>query len=104
MQGFMLLLHKKKSEITDNRMRYRRGVEQLIKTNKDVIEMQASLTELAPILDVKKKESDELAILVENDTVEANKVKDIVEIEEREVNARTMEIQTLQEEAEMDLM
>lgn len=88
MNLFIQLLYKKREELLSSRDRYRRGVDCLKKTNLDVIQMQDELTKLAPILTQKKIEADELSVKVEADTIEANKVKEVAEAEEREVNAQ----------------
>jgi dynein heavy chain len=97
------LLNEKREELTKNRYRYASGVQQLEKTNKDVIVMRENLTQLAPVLEKKKIEAEELAKKVEADSIEANKVKEVAEEEERAVTLQTQEIQKLREEAESDL-
>ncbi|OMJ88621.1 hypothetical protein SteCoe_9401 [Stentor coeruleus] len=100
---YMKILQEKQDEFNSSRNRYKLGVEQLVKTNKEVAEMEKILINLGPVLEKKKKESEELAKIVETDTIEANKVKEIVEEEEKEVNAKAQEIKIIQEDAENDL-
>lgn len=100
---YFKLLEEKQKELSDARLRYRTGVDQLIQTNLDVQEMQKTLVNLAPVLEKNKKESEELGKKLEIDTMQANKVREIVEEEEREVNLKTQEIKVLQEDAEADL-
>ncbi|OMJ95933.1 hypothetical protein SteCoe_485 [Stentor coeruleus] len=100
---YFKILQEKQDELNASKNRYKMGVEQLVKTNKEVYEMQQILIDLAPELEKKKIESEELAKTVEIDSVKANKVKEIVEEEEREVNTKTQEIKILQEDAENDL-
>jgi len=59
--SFFYLLEEKRNEIRLNRTRYIRGVDQLVRTNKEVIEMQENLTKMAPVLEIKKEESEKLA-------------------------------------------
>ena len=72
----------------------------LVKTNEDVGQMQIDLTALKPVLERKKIESEELMIVVEKDSEEANKVKEVVQVEEAEVNAQAQEIAKVQETAQ----
>ncbi|CAG9323486.1 unnamed protein product [Blepharisma stoltei] len=101
--GYFKLLEEKQNELSSARQRYRNGVDQLIKTNIDVQEMQKTLVNLAPVLEQNKTECEELGKKLEIDTVQANKVREIVEDEEKEVNMKTQEIKVLQEDAEADL-
>ena len=100
---YFKILQEKQRELHESSHRYKLGVEQLVKTNKEVDQMRKILIDLAPELERKKKESEELAKTVEIDSVKANKVKEIVEDEEREVNIKAQEIKILQEDAENDL-
>jgi len=102
-QCYFELLREKQDELTFQRNRYRSGVEQLVKTNLEVQDMQQKLTELAPVLEQKKQSAEELQKKVEADSVEANIIKEKVEEEAREVNLKAQEAQTLQEEAEGEL-
>ncbi|CAG9317056.1 unnamed protein product [Blepharisma stoltei] len=99
---FKNLFYSKKEELSLDKSKYLKGLSQLEKTHKDVLEMQETLRELQPVLEAKKKESELLAQKIELDTIEANNVRRVVEDEEREVNQKTQEIQRLQEEAEFD--
>ncbi|OMJ81675.1 hypothetical protein SteCoe_17784 [Stentor coeruleus] len=100
---FYKILKEKQDSLNKAKNRYKMGVEQLVQTKKEVAEMEKVLLNLGPVLEKKKKESEELAKTVEIDTIKANKVKEIVEEEEREVNIKAQEIRILQEDAENDL-
>lgn len=96
------LLDTKYEELSLERSKYLRGLKQLETTHSAVQEMEAALRQLQPVLEAKKKESEILAQKIEQDSIEANVVRRIVEDEEREVNLKTQEIQRLQEEAESE--
>ena len=97
---FFKLLGNKQEEVSFNKKRYSSGVNMLVKTNEDVGQMQIDLTALKPVLERKKIESEELMIVVEKDSEEANKVKEVVQVEEAEVNAQAQEIAKVQETAQ----
>jgi dynein heavy chain len=103
MSLYFKLLEYKSNELMNNRERYRIGVDCLKKTNEDVVDMQAELTKLAPVLENKRQEAEVLSKKVEADSVEANKVKEVAEAEEREVNAQAIEVQKIQKDAQADL-
>ena len=100
---FFKILQEKQDELNSGRMRYKTGVEQLVKTNKEVAEMQKMLITLAPELEQKRTESEELEKTVDIDREKANQAKEKAEEEEREVNTKTNEVKSLQEDAENEL-
>lgn len=97
------LLDEKREQLTFFRDRYRKGVFQLEKTNEEVANMQIELTRMRPLLEKKKELSEQLNAKMAIDAVEANKVKEVVEIEEAEINKQTDEIRVVQAQAKAAL-
>lgn len=97
------LLEEKRTLINSSRSRYMKGVGQLRKTNAEVEKMQQDLIKLQPILEVKKQEAQQLMVKVAADTEEANKVKEVVEMEERKVNEQAIEVDALRVDAQAAL-
>lgn len=103
MSLYFSYLEEKRRELTENRRRYNKGVRMLAQTNLDVADMKEQLTALKPVIEKKKIESEELTKIVEADSAEANKVKEVAEAEERVVSAQAAEISVIQEEAQAAL-
>ena len=59
--------------------KYANGYDCLIKTEEDVGKMEIELTNMKPMLIEKSKEVDAQAAIVEKETVEAEKVREVVD-------------------------
>ena len=102
-QCYFKLLEEKRNQLTFNRNRYMKGVDQLRKTNVEVEKMQADLKVKQPILEVKKAEAQVLMVKVSADTADANKVKEEAEEEERQVKEKKEEVGEVQRDAQASL-
>ena len=102
-ETFLQIFSKKKEELFRKMRRLLRGIEQLQKTHDNVNEMEVKMKEMQPILEAKKQECEELAQKIASDSIEANRVRDIIEAEEQKVSTKTLKVRRLQEEAETDL-
>lgn len=79
---FKNLLKEKREEVMALKNRYEHGYKSLISTEENVSKMQKELEELQPQLIETSKETDAKAIIVEKETTEAEKIKEVVAGEE----------------------
>ena len=101
--SFLSIFSRKKEDMQSKMRKLVKGLDQLQKTQDFVVQMDKKMKEMQPILEQKKIESEELALKIEKDSVEANRVRILIEEEEQTITLKTNEIQKLQEEAEKDL-
>ena len=47
---YFKILEKKSNQLAKNKTKYRRGVDTILKTNEQVIQMQEELTNLKPVI------------------------------------------------------
>jgi dynein heavy chain len=80
-QSFKRLLGEKRGEIFALKEKYSNGYACLIKTEEDVGKMQIELEDMKPKLIEKSAEVDAQAAVVEKETIEAEKVREVVDAE-----------------------
>jgi len=80
-QSFKRLLAMKRKEVQELRDKYANGYDCLIRTEESVGKMEEELIEMKPQLIEKSKEVDAQAEIVEKETVEAEKVREVVDAE-----------------------
>ncbi|VVC42221.1 Dynein heavy chain, coiled coil stalk,P-loop containing nucleoside triphosphate hydrolase,Dynein heavy [Cinara cedri] len=97
-------LHKKKvNEITTSRKRYETGLEKLDFAAGQVSVMQDQLTALKPKLLDTSKETEDLMVKIEQDTVKVEAKKEIVGADEALANEAAAASQAIKDDCESDL-
>eukprot|EP00929_Paragymnodinium_shiwhaense_P104537 TRINITY_DN6904_c0_g1_i1.p1 TRINITY_DN6904_c0_g1~~TRINITY_DN6904_c0_g1_i1.p1 ORF type:complete len:2672 (+),score=812.80 TRINITY_DN6904_c0_g1_i1:23-8017(+) len=81
-QTFKQLLAAKRREVSDLKNKYENGLEKILSTESSVEIMKDELIALQPKLVAKNGEVSEMMIVVEQETVAANKVKEVVAADE----------------------
>ena len=100
---FKTLLKEKRTEVQNQMKRYENGFDCLIKTEDTVTKMQQYLEDLKPQLIQTSKETDEKMKVVEAQTVEADKVREVVAEERSVVQKAVDEARAISDECERDL-
>lgn len=100
---FKDLLDKKRNEILTTKQRYETGLEKLQFAASQVSVMQQELRQLQPQLVQTSKETDELMVKIEKDTVEAEAKKEVVAADEAVANKAAAKSQAIKEDCESDL-
>ena len=100
---FKDLLVWKKTEVLLAKQRYEIGLEKLETTEQSVQVMQKELEALQPELVKTTKEVDEMMVVVERETVDAEKIRVVVVAEEEKVNEKVLAAKTIKEGCDRDL-
>lgn len=100
---FKTLLGKNQSEILTMQQRYTTGLEKLDFAASQVSVMQQELQALQPQLVETSKETEQLMVKIEKDTVEAEAKKEVVAADEAVANAAAAASQAIKDECESDL-
>ncbi|EFJ49499.1 flagellar inner dynein arm heavy chain 11 [Volvox carteri f. nagariensis] len=100
---FKALLRRQQQAVSAQRRRYEVGLEKLAATEEQVLLMRKELEEKQPRLIISGKETEELIALVETQTVEADKVKTMVEAEEAKAKEEARKVGVIKQECEHDL-
>lgn len=100
---FKTLLGKNQNEILTMQQRYTTGLEKLDFAASQVSVMQQELQALQPQLVETSKETEQLMVKIEKDTVEAEAKKEVVAADEAVANAAAAASQAIKDECESDL-
>ena len=100
---FKNLLAVQRHEVFEAKARYDNGLAKLAETAAQVDVMQKELVELQPKLVVASKETDELIVVVNQESVVADEQKAIVSKEEAECNIQATAAKELKDSCEADL-
>ncbi|XP_041348477.1 dynein heavy chain 3, axonemal-like isoform X2 [Gigantopelta aegis] len=100
---FKKLMNRKRLEILTLKDRYTVGLEKLEFSEEQVSIMQEELIELQPKLIETNKETAELITIIEGETIEVEKKKQLVETDEAVANKAAMEAQAIKTECEEKL-
>ena len=100
---FKTLLTKKQNEILQMKKRYTTGLEKLEFAASQVSIMQQELQELQPQLVETSKETEQLMVKIEKDTVEAEAKKEVVAADEAVANKAAAKAKGIKDECESDL-
>ncbi|ESO88893.1 hypothetical protein LOTGIDRAFT_125424 [Lottia gigantea] len=100
---FKNLLNKKRLEILTLKNRYMVGLEKLEFSEQQISVMQSELLDLQPKLIETSKETEELIAIIEEETVEVEAKKKIVEEDEAVANKSAMEAKSIKVECEEKL-
>ena len=97
------VLSQRQGEVMLVKKRYEVGLEKLIFTEGSVQNMQEELKALQPQLVQSTKETEEAMEIIAKETVEADKVKNVVQKEETAASAEAAKVQAIKDECESDL-
>lgn len=97
------VLNSKRSDVGTLRDRLKVGVEKLISTEKQVNELQASLTEMEPVLIRTQAEVEEMIIQITQDKASAAETKAVVEVEEASASKKAADTKAIADDAQRDL-
>ena len=97
------LLSKKQKEVATVRKRYEIGLEKLIATEESVAGMQEELVALQPELIKAGEETEAAMVVIAAETVEADKVKEVVAKEEAIASGEAAKVKAIKDECESDL-
>lgn len=100
---FKSLLTKKQNEILVMKKRYTTGLEKLEFAASQVSIMQQELRDLQPQLVETSKETEQLMVKIEKDTVEAEAKKEVVAADEAVANKAAAKAKGIKDECESDL-
>jgi len=100
---FKTILREKRDEIMSLKNRYENGYNCLIDTEQKVSKMQTELEELQPVLIETSKETEKKALIVEKETIEAEKIKDVVSADEAVAQEAANEANVIKADCEKEL-
>ena len=96
-------LQGKRNDVGTLRDRLKVGVEKLVSTEKQVNELQATLTEMEPVLIKTQAEVEEMIIQITQDKASAAETKAVVEVEEASASKKAADTQAIADDAQRDL-
>lgn len=103
LNSFKSLYARKNHDVSSAKRRYENGLEKLLFTEEQVHTMKQALEVLKPQLVQASEETDALLVNVEKETVEADKVKAVVSIDEAKAKEEANKVTAIKEECEADL-
>eukprot|EP00842_Homolaphlyctis_polyrhiza_P000439 jgi/Hompol1/1396/HPOL_002693-RA len=102
-QTYKQLLTVKRKEINALKMRYEVGLDQLASAASQVSTMQVELNDLQPQLIATQKETDKIMEVIQRESVEVEKKRELVKIDEEMANRKASEAKAMKDECEADL-
>jgi dynein heavy chain, axonemal len=103
LNGYKRLYAERHAAVSAAKTRYENGLNKLLFTEGQVNTMKAALEVLKPQLVQASKDTDELLVNVEHETVEADKVKAVVSVDEKKAKGEADKVTAIKEECEVDL-
>eukprot|EP01135_Chromosphaera_perkinsii_P003458 Nk52_evm27s243 gene=Nk52_evmTU27s243 len=100
---FKTLLELKRGEVWQQKRRYEIGLEKLDFAAQQVADMQKELTDLQPQLIKTSEETVEIMKVIEVESADVAKVKEVVESDETIANEKASEAKAIKDECEADL-
>ena len=100
---YKTLLAEKRSSVSALRNRYESGLAQIFDAEDQVGVMKEELIALGPVLERTQVETDEILVIVAEETVEANKVREVVAKDEAFAAERAAEAKAIKDECEEEL-
>eukprot|EP01038_Epipyxis_sp_PR26KG_P008413 gene8413-11380_t len=97
------ILKKQQLKISTNEKRYRVGLDKLRETEEIVAKLEASLTELQPVLEAAAIETATLLTQVSADQKAADEKAAIVEVDVQEANKVAAKVKTIKDDCQADL-
>ncbi|KAI8622787.1 dynein heavy chain and region D6 of dynein motor-domain-containing protein [Chytriomyces sp. MP71] len=102
-QTYKKLLDSKRKEINALKQRYEVGLDQLASAASQVGTMQVELHALQPQLIVTQKETDEIMKVIARESIDVEKKRALVKIDEAVANKKAGEAKAIKDECEADL-
>ncbi|KAJ3092439.1 Dynein heavy chain 3, axonemal [Quaeritorhiza haematococci] len=102
-QTYKSLLDVKRREVNSLKTRYEVGLEQLASAAAQVGTMQRELNELQPQLIQTQKETDDIMTVIQRESVEVEKKRALVKVDEEVANKKASEAKAIKDECEADL-
>ncbi|KAJ3049383.1 Dynein heavy chain 7, axonemal [Rhizophlyctis rosea] len=102
-QTYKQLLDAKRKEVSALKSRYVTGLDQLASASSQVGTMQAELTALQPQLVKTQAETDQIMIVIQRESVEVEKKRAVVKVDEEVANKKAGEAKAIKDECEADL-
>ncbi|CAK72703.1 unnamed protein product (macronuclear) [Paramecium tetraurelia] len=99
-ESYKNLLLMKKEELLTNRLKLSSGLQKLHEVNSIISDLKVKLTQMQPILKQKTIEQEQLLQKLQIDSTEANRVKQLVSEEERQVNEQASKIKETKAESD----
>jgi dynein heavy chain, axonemal len=103
LNGYKRLYAERHAAVSAAKTRYENGLNKLLFTEGQVNTMKEALEVLKPQLVQASKDTDELLVNVEHETVEADKVKAVVSVDEKKAKGEADKVTAIKEECEVDL-
>lgn len=100
---YQQLINSKRSEVNGLKNRYEIGLEQLASAASQVGSMQIVLNALRPKLIATSKETEEILLVIQSESIEVEKKKAIVQSDEVVANKKAGEAKAIKEDCEADL-
>lgn len=100
---FKKLLGQKRNELTQMKNRYLTGLEKLAFAESQVAVMQKELRDLQPQLIVTQKETEQVLVVIQRETIEAEAKKEVVAADEAIANEAAAVSRGIKDECESDL-
>ena len=102
-QSYKDLLAKKQKEVSDVRSRYDVGLEKLVATEKSVAVMQEEIVAKQPKLIKAGEETAAAMVVINAETVEADKIKEVVAKDEAAATEEAARVQAIADECDADV-
>ncbi|TPX59932.1 hypothetical protein PhCBS80983_g02164 [Powellomyces hirtus] len=102
-QTYKTLLEAKRKEIDGLKGRYVTGLDQLASASSQVGIMQKELNDLQPQLVQTQIETDKLLIVIERESIEVEKKRSVVKVDEAAANKKAGEAKAIKDDCEADL-
>jgi dynein heavy chain len=101
--SYLRLLGERQKEVSSVKKRYEVGLEKLATTEESVSGMQEELIALQPQLEVATKETEAAMEVIAAETIEADKVKEVVSKEEAIASEEAAKVKAVKDECDADL-
>jgi dynein heavy chain len=102
-QTYKQLLGVKREEVDALKRRYEVGLEQLASAASQVGSMQIELSDLQPKLVVTQRETAEIMVVIQKESIEVEKKRTLVSADEEVANKKASEAKAIKDECEADL-
>lgn len=102
-QAYKQLLSLKREEVNSLKIRYEVGLEQLASASTQVASMQIELSDLQPKLVVAQRETTEIMVVIQRESVEVESKRALVSADEAVANKKASEAKSIKDECEADL-
>jgi len=100
---YKTLLASKRQEVMAIKNRYEVGLEKLLDAEKQVGTMKQELIELQPVLIQTSKETEEMLVVIEKETVQANAKREVVQADEAVASVKADQAKAIKDDCEGEL-